>query len=155
MIYQEFKTLVIVIITITAIVKNKKHLQTPSSPSFTFSTLSSAGELLSCKDVLCKNMFTIYRLQGVPNESPFWSFLIAYHVFQFGNLLNIVCGDDGNNQIDTYFKHNPRELDRPGCNRQYFLGNVILKKHQRRDCAKVYHKYFHSILLIFRWEIIK
>ena len=22
---------------------------------------------------------------------------ISYHVFQFGNLLNIVCGDDGNN----------------------------------------------------------
>ena len=47
-----------------------------------------------------------------------------------------------NNQIDTYFKHNPRELDRPGCNKQYFLGSVVLNKHQRRDCAKVYHKYY-------------
>ena len=32
-------------------------------------------------------------------------------------------------KIDTYFKHKPRELNRPGCNKRYFLGNVILKKH--------------------------
>ena len=49
-----------------------------------------------------------------------------------------------NNYIDTYFKHNPRELDRPGCKNQYFLGSVVLNKHQRRSCAKVYHKYYQN-----------
>ena len=49
-----------------------------------------------------------------------------------------------NNYIDTYFKHNPRELDRPGCNNQQFLGSVVLNKHQRRNCAKVYHKYYQN-----------
>ena len=31
-------------------------------------------------------------------------------------------------------------MDRPGKNRQYFLGSVILKRQQRRECAKLYHK---------------
>ena len=60
-----------------------------------------------------------------------------------------------NNYIDTYFKHNPRELDRPGCNKQYFLGSVILKKQQRRECAKLYHKKISNHSTYFSMENYK
>ena len=36
------------------------------------------------------NLFLLFRWKTL-------KIMIAYHVFQFGNLLNIVCGDDGNN----------------------------------------------------------
>ena len=44
---------------------------------------------------------------------------------------------------------------RPGCNKQYFLGNVILKKHQRRECAKVYHRMISNHSTYFSMENYK
>ena len=51
--------------------------------------------------IISSNIFTHHLLvRGSlkrKSSHPLSISSIAYHVFQFGNLLNIVCGDDGNN----------------------------------------------------------